>query len=833
MMIPRFGSRAFATRVRASLSVLAVLVVLGLILVIPAGSLAQQEPSPEALTHGLAGLILRYQTAAPEDQARLLSELTSAAATRRDHLAALMETDPGAVLRVALPAALRAGLPAEVQAYLEQEVEEEGELEVLHEDYETSGRYLYFLQTAAERLSLHFAADPPGLVTGTRVRARGLRLGGAMALSSGSSVTALSTIAPNTFGEQKAIVILVTFQDNPTQPYTSAYAAGVVFTASNSANLYYQENSYQQTSLAGDVIGWFTISQSSTSCDYSKTASLAEQAATAAGVNLSAYSRRIYAFPKNACSWWGLGTVGGNPSKAWVNGSFVLRVVGHELGHNYGDYHSHSLACAGTTCTASEYGDGWDIMGATSGHLTTFQKERLGWLNYNSSPPITTVTADGTYWLDPYETNTTNPKALKILKATDPATGKKTWYYVEYRAKQGFDSNLAAAVLVHTGSESSADRSYLWDLDQATSVTDWILDVGQTYSDPNAAVTITTTQILSGSATVLVSSGSVTCVRANPTIVLSPSATQWVSPGTAVPYTVTVTNKDNSGCAAANFNLQATVPAGWTSSFGASSLSLSPGASGSTSFTVTSPASAPDGFYTIGVTATNSADASYAGSTTVSVSIQSVPCAPANPALALSPSATQSVSPGTAVPYTVTVTNKDNSGCAASTFSLQASVPTGWTGTFGVPSLTLNPGASGSTSFTVTSPASATAGSYTISVTATNGSYAGSASVTEMLVTSLSVAVTTDQSSYKGGQWVTVSAIVKAGQSPASTASVIFTITNPVGGVVTGTANTDANGTAMFKFHLKGNDPIGQWSVQADATLNGLSGTNTATFMVQ
>src|SRR6202040_3472202 len=96
------------------------------------------------------------------------------------------------------------------------------------------------------------------------------------------------------------------------------------------------ENSYGQTWLTGDVFGWYTIALSSTVCDYSTLATQAKSAAAAAGVNLSNYPRHVIAFPDNACGWWGLGTVGGNPSTAWINGSFELMVVGHEMGHNFG-----------------------------------------------------------------------------------------------------------------------------------------------------------------------------------------------------------------------------------------------------------------------------------------------------------------------------------------------------------------------------------------------------------------------------------------------------------------------------------------------------------------
>jgi hypothetical protein len=40
-----------------------------------------------------------------------------------------------------------------------------------------------------------------------------------------------------------------------------------------------------------------------TVCDYSGLASYAKQAASAAGVNLCAYKRYVYAFPTNACTW--------------------------------------------------------------------------------------------------------------------------------------------------------------------------------------------------------------------------------------------------------------------------------------------------------------------------------------------------------------------------------------------------------------------------------------------------------------------------------------------------------------------------------------------------
>lgn len=492
-----------------------------------------------------------------------------------------------------------------------REEEHEGEVEVLHEDRDPGSRYVYFLKTATERLELRFASDPPALVSGDRIRARGLRTNGVLALS-GTGTQTLSSGLQNTFGLQRTLVILVNFANNPVQPYTLASAQSVVETTSN----FDLENSFGETSLDPTVVGWYTINFTSTSCDYNTIASLAEQAASANGVSVSNYPRRVYAFPQfSACSWWGLGSVGGNPSRAWINGSFQLRVLGHEMGHNLGLYHSHSLSCGAGTCTASEYGDNWDIMGATSGHYNAFQKERLGWLNYDILPPIITVDADGIYTIAPYASQDTDPKALKILKSTD-SNGKRTYYYVEYRAKIGFDSNLSSAVVLHSGSEASANSSNLWDLDQTTTTADWILNAGQTYEDPTAGISITLLSFDSIGASLSVSLGgggtpTSACVPVNPTVTLSPS-TAWVI-GATGSYTATVKNNDSSSCASSTFNLSAAVPSGWGASFG-TPLSVPPGGISSTTAQLTAPSGTSDGSYDFSISARNSSATIYAGS---------------------------------------------------------------------------------------------------------------------------------------------------------------------------------------------------------------------------
>ncbi len=172
----------------------ATLGLLALILSLAAGgALAQPasstgaDASGENQTQTLLALQARYQSAAPAERGQIEAELLSVAATRQRVLSGLVEMNPAAVLRVALPAALRSAFPPAVQAYVEEEVDIEGTLFVLHEDRDRGSRYLYFLDAGGQRFSLHFAADQPALLTGSRVRVKGLRVGAALVLASGNT----------------------------------------------------------------------------------------------------------------------------------------------------------------------------------------------------------------------------------------------------------------------------------------------------------------------------------------------------------------------------------------------------------------------------------------------------------------------------------------------------------------------------------------------------------------------------------------------------------------------------------------------------------------------
>ena len=602
----------------------------------PGAPATPASPNARNATMSLLDLANRHNAAPAAQQAALLAQLVSAAHQRFDALTTLAAVDPAEVLRVALPANVLASLPPQAIPFLERPADEAGDLEVIHVDHVNTADdyYIQTLVTTRGRFPLYIAGDAGAFATGDKAHVRGVWLGNALVAASENIAVAKASALPNTFGAQRTLVIMVNFSDAPTQPYTAADARNVVFgTTSN----YDYEASYQQTTVAGDVAGWFTIASTTATCDYNTIASQARTAATSAGFVLSNYNRYVYVFPSNSCGWWGLGTVGGNPSHAWVQAryGFTLGVVGHEMGHNLGLWHSHSMDCgtsalAASGCTTSDYGDSFDLMGGNrTAHYNAFQKERLGWLNYGVSPPLTTVPTNPgtyTYTISPLEdARNTASRALKIPRGTACAASSE-FFYVEARQARGFDAflagnaNVLGGVLIHKAG-TSGDTSYLLDMTPETSSwTDAALVAGRSWTDPVSGVTIAPVSVTSTGAQVNVTYPPASCTRAAPSVSVTPTGTVWTSAGASVNYSVSVTNRDSCGCAATTYDVSGGVPAGWSSTSARTS-SVAPGATTATSIAITTSSAATAAFYNVALRAANSAAATMVTSGAGTVAI--------------------------------------------------------------------------------------------------------------------------------------------------------------------------------------------------------------------
>jgi hypothetical protein len=105
-------------------------------------------------------------------------------------------------------------------------------------------------------------------------------------------------------------------------------------------------------------------------------------------------------------------------------------------------------------------------------------------------------------------------------------------------------------------------------------------------------------------------------------VALSPSAGPPVAAGTQLSYGVSLQNRDSEDCSAARFDLGAAIPAGWQAWLEAPALTLEPGASASTTLSVSSASSAGDGVYALRVDVQNASDPRFAASATATYAVE-------------------------------------------------------------------------------------------------------------------------------------------------------------------------------------------------------------------
>jgi hypothetical protein len=413
-----------------------------------------------------------------------------------------------------------------------------GTLEVAHADDFAHARAerFYWLRTSAGRVRLEFAGKGPEEHGGARVRITGRRSGqtltvaasragaeaevlvpaasnpaSALVAADGFGTTAAATTAEVTAAAPVAktvAVILVNFSNDASQPFLPATAASLVFSNGNSVANFFAEESRGALSISGQVFGWFTIPATNANCAWSTWGAQAKSAAAAAGVNFAAFTNVVYAWPHTtSCGWAGLGYMPG--SSTFNNGAFNVRVVAHELSHNLGINHASSLSCASAgvrvalsaTCTYSEYGDPFTVMGSGSWlHNAGQQIGELGWL---SPGEVQTVSPGGTYQLAAVLGSPAG--TVKVLRI---ARGDGTWIYIDVRASLGpyFDAFAAGSAAVSGvtirlspdgyGPTLSPRNTMLVDAHpETTTFADAPLRVGERLVDPVGQFAITTVSV--------------------------------------------------------------------------------------------------------------------------------------------------------------------------------------------------------------------------------------------------------------------------------------------------------------------------------------------------
>lgn len=226
---------------------------------------------------------------------------------------------------------------------------------------------------------------------------------------------------------------------------------------------------------------------------------------------------------------------------------------------------------------------------------------------------------------------------------------------------------------------------------------------------------------------------------------------------------------------------------------------------------------------------------------TVNVTFPAAICTRAAPKLAVTPTSTVWVSAGATTTYAVTVTNQDSCGCAATTFDVGASVPTGW-GATSARTANISPGASASSPVAVTVASGAAASFYPVSLDGVNSAAAtlkSSASGTVAVASSLAVAVKTDKASYTLPKQpnrtlgATITTTVTSGASAVGGAAVVVTVRDPAGAVSTLNGTTATNGTVAVSYTMRPKtSPRGTYQITSRATVVGTNSSATTSFVV-
>ena len=718
-----------------------------------------RKQQTESSTIALVNRLSQYRHATLSNKELLKQALIENALLRQHLQFELVKSDPEAAVRTILPRGLIKDMPDEVLPLLAHQRVLEGRLEVSYVDYQSHQHknISYMLVNGDQTVELHLPSNINRslLKTGAQVSVTGwmfkainaaeINLSALVVNDELNSLVLLGDSAPavatsvepsgnaagiSSHGEQRTLVLLVNFQNNAEQPWTVEEARQLVF---GNVNAYYQEVSYGQTWLTGDVHGYFTLPIDAT-CSTNLIDNHGRQAVIDSGIHVDNYDRWIYIYPQNSgCGWTGQGTIGGSPSRAFINGSMTLRTVGHELGHNFGLYHAKDLDCGadiiGDNCASAEYGDSMDMMGSSgiTGHFNAFSKQQLGWITASAGEVVTADT-DGSYQLEPFEIAPAGiAKSIKVQRGVDITNGEPQWYVLEYRQALGFDkfleqkNGVTDGVVLHLATQNNINSNLLLDMQPDSGLRDLddaALLVGASYTDPDAGVTITTEWADATGASVSVSYTGSSCIKASPSLTLLANESAWVAPGTTVSYSASVSNNDSAGCEISSYNISALVPSGW--SVATKSVSLSPGMSGTVSLDVVSLETAEQGFYDIEISAVDSSNHAYSTKGIVSYVVETPPtsCVMANPSFILSIDDSGELAAGAMATYSGTITNHDSDSCDSTDFDVTANVPVGWRADKLVVSLAA--GESRNVSFIVESSTAAQEGTYNVELSAIN-----------------------------------------------------------------------------------------------------------------
>ncbi|MEX2243902.1 MAG: hypothetical protein WD716_08665 [Fimbriimonadaceae bacterium] len=412
---------------------------------------------------------------------------------------------------------------------------DEGRAETVH----------YLIAGGGQEYEVVFA---PGVVVpepGAWVTLSGRIKGGTVFADGVLSLTMPSGLGNSPLGEQRFVIALVRFQNDPpgNENVTIPQVMDKMFDPDYSVDDWFDEASYGKTFATGDVFGWFTLPMDR-GCNASGWRSAVIPMLDAL-TDLTQYNRLYIMVPQaGGCTWGGLGTLGTNTfntsngqwttTTSWTRSEYfneslsnprgAVFVTAHEVGHNFGQNHGNSLTfnanralgpfnCDGCESTNTAYADRHSALGGSwrPGHHNAEHKRNLNWFNPGN---VLEVTRTGVYEISPYEQDTDQPIVLRILRGFATAGNRNEWLFGEWRQPIGYDTELdhfgGAAyngLFVHWDYRTN---TYGYNLDMTpgdNEMRNAPLPVGQSWSDLYTKVSVQTLGVFGGKLRVQVTIG--------------------------------------------------------------------------------------------------------------------------------------------------------------------------------------------------------------------------------------------------------------------------------------------------------------------------------------
>jgi hypothetical protein len=417
-------------------------------------------------------------------------------------------------------------------------VRRSGQFTILHADMLDGSSTREPMLVDGDRQTPVHAPGDVWIEPGSRVRLEGTMQNGALVLA--DNLTAVSELAPARLAgglgqapsTETTAVVQFYFAGQTTGLPTDP--ADTMTTNVKSLQAYYLEQTYDQITFQTTVFAPVTLSvPPPSSCPNSVLEDWAAkaEAAQAPGFDQAHYKHLVYVFPATpACGWSGIAYMPGR--HVWINGSFTVPVIAHELGHNLGVAHAGGLTCTssgalvpmGDACSIDrthyalpQYADPFDAMGnqPVLRQMSMQHKLALGLL---PATAVTTVSDSGTYQLTPMEEKPAG--STQLLRVPKPAGGS---YFVEYRQPLGVfagqaGSPTAIGVLIRTESPdlSSPNPGIQGDSDTAlvdmhptagNPANQWwnaAMNAGEVFDDPLRGIVIQSVAQDAAGATLLI-----------------------------------------------------------------------------------------------------------------------------------------------------------------------------------------------------------------------------------------------------------------------------------------------------------------------------------------